>query len=96
MKKSQNQKFKLYEITSFECNRIYAFIWRKEDTSFIGNVIRKVINQKKGKEKNRDYCRIQNKFNIHNVLLKFYFFVFLLTYIINTIWRREHVRVLTP
>ena len=69
MKKSQNQKCKLYEITSFECNRIYAFIWRKEDTSFIGSVIRKVRNQKKGKKN---------------------------TYIINTIWRREHVRVLTP
>ena len=87
----------MYEITSFESNHIYAYIWRNVDTSFIGSVIRKVINEKKGKEKkNRDYCRIQNKFNIHNVLLKFYFFVFLLTYIINTIWRREHVRVLTP
>ena len=51
MKKSQNQKCKLYEITSFECNRIYAFIFRNVYTSFIGSVIRKVINQKKGKEK---------------------------------------------
>ena len=51
MKKSQNQKFKVYEIASFKCNCIYAYIWRNGDTSFIGSVIRKVINQKKGKEK---------------------------------------------
>ena len=58
----------MYEITSFECNRIYAYIWPNVDTSFIGSVMGKVRNQKKGKEKKKTEIVAVSKINLNFII----------------------------